>query len=127
MTLYLIRGLPGSGKTTLAKRLNMAYYEADQYFEDEDGKYNFNKAELHAAHDYCQRCVSAHMEQGTHLDVAVSNTFTTLQEMKPYFKIGRHYGVDVQVIECKGRWESIHAVPEHVLDLMEDRWQEYWG
>ena len=39
--LIIIQGLPGSGKTTLAKEVssqfNIPYFEADQYFEDKDG------------------------------------------------------------------------------------------
>ena len=34
ITLYAIRGLPGSGKTSFAKSLNINFYEADQYFEN---------------------------------------------------------------------------------------------
>ena len=37
--LYAVRGLPGSGKTSFAKSLNLNFYEADQYFE----KFNNNK------------------------------------------------------------------------------------
>ena len=37
--LYALRGLPGSGKTSFAKSLNLNFFEADQYFE----KFNNNK------------------------------------------------------------------------------------
>ena len=37
--LYAFRGLPGSGKTSFAKSLNLKFFEADQYFE----KFNNNK------------------------------------------------------------------------------------
>jgi tRNA uridine 5-carbamoylmethylation protein Kti12 len=43
-TLILLRGLPGSGKTTLAKSLvtkDYCHKEADMYFVDEFGNYKF--------------------------------------------------------------------------------------
>lgn len=42
--LLLIRGLPGSGKTTMAKQyaqIGYVHCEADQYFE-RDGEYRFD-------------------------------------------------------------------------------------
>ena len=35
--LILLRGLPGSGKSTLAKAIGGVHFEADMYFEDENG------------------------------------------------------------------------------------------
>jgi len=55
--LLLIRGLPGSGKTTMAKEYEKSGYvhcEADQYFEV-DGEYRFEGSKLRAAHDDCLR------------------------------------------------------------------------
>ena len=52
ITLYAIRGLPGSGKTTLAKLFDLNFYESDQYFE----KFNNNKFDhslIKKAHQYC--------------------------------------------------------------------------
>ena len=41
-TLYIIRGLPGRGKTTLARQLSDAVYSEDDYWTDKDGSYHFN-------------------------------------------------------------------------------------
>ena len=46
--LFLLRGLPGSGKSTLVKQIQAAYAEsavcsADDYFLQEDGTYNYDK------------------------------------------------------------------------------------
>lgn len=47
-TLILIRGCPGSGKTTLAKKLvensdsKTKHFEADQYFTDASGNYKWD-------------------------------------------------------------------------------------
>ena len=37
--LYIIRGIPGSGKSSLAKSLGGKHVEADMYHLDENGNY----------------------------------------------------------------------------------------
>ena len=58
-TLYLIRGVSGSGKSSLAEEMLaglMVYYhyEADMYFMSDLGDYRWNPAELSNAHKWCQ-------------------------------------------------------------------------
>jgi hypothetical protein len=70
--LLLIRGLPGSGKTTMAKKYAQAGYvhcEADQYFEV-GGEYRFDGSKLRAAHDDCLRRAIAAMDAGRSVVVA---------------------------------------------------------
>ena len=42
--LYLLRGVPGAGKSTLAKQLGCTHFETDTYFMV-DGEYKFEKTE----------------------------------------------------------------------------------
>jgi len=63
----LIRGLPGSGKTTMAKKIEgFEHFEADQYFE-KDGSYEFDPSELNSAHEECQRIDKYISERGEKL------------------------------------------------------------
>ena len=89
--LYIVRGVPGSGKTTLAKQLTANVFEADHYFYDNDGNYNFIPSEIKEAHKECQQFVGYAMESGIQ-KIAVSNTFTQEWEMKPYFELAEKYG-----------------------------------
>lgn len=116
-TLTIIRGLPGSGKTTLAKQIGQPYFEADQWFETCDGGYHFDPAQLPQAHARCLERVKNSLEDG--LDTTVSNTFSRCWEMQPYFDLG----YPVRIIEVHGPWKSVHNVPEKSISAMRDRWE----
>ena len=124
-TLYIVRGLPGSGKSTYAKSLEsplgIIHFEADMYFE-QDGEYKFNPSLLKHAHMWCYNRVAEFLDIGG--DVVVSNTFTTLKEMQPYFNLAEMYNADVIIVEMKTQYGSIHNVPEETIAKMKARWQE---
>ncbi len=65
--LILIRGLPGSGKSTFAREYfsneaafrkmpiqKYIHLEADMYYTDHEGNYNFTRENLRNAHHWCQ-------------------------------------------------------------------------
>ena len=121
-TLTLIRGLPGSGKSTLAKQLTKAntfHIEADMYFVNSDGKYMFDISKIGSAHSWCQQETELNMHYGR--DVIVSNTFTTLKELRPYFEIASKYNVVPHVILCQGNYKNVHDVPPETLEKMRSR------
>jgi len=83
--LVLIRGLPGSGKSTMAlvlAQVGYVHYEADMYFM-QDGQYQYDSRQVRQAHQWCREQTLRALQAGKR--VVVSNTFTRLQEMEPYF------------------------------------------
>lgn len=123
MELVLIRGLPGSGKTTMARVLALVGYEhheADQYFE-RNGDYRFDAAELPNAHAWCLERTKDSMARGARCVVA--NTFTRRWEMQPYMDAAKAAGVPVRVIEARGAWKSCHGVPAGAIERMRARWE----
>ena len=123
--LILIRGLPGSGKSTLAQEIvlgkeNWEHYEADMYFMD-NGKYDFNPSLMGRAHIWCQNEVDSALHYG--VNVVVSNTLTTLKELKPYFLIAKEHGIIPSVVHCQHSFGSVHYVPQETIDKMKARWQ----
>ena len=137
--LILLRGLPGSGKSTLAKQLSKGsgegMVEADQYFTDSNGNYNFDASKLKEAHQWCQDQVDIMMRVGyprfslpDYLNeplekIVVSNTFTQEWEMKPYYELAEKYGYTVfsLVVENRHGGVNTHGVPDETLDKMENR------
>lgn len=126
--LILVRGIPGSGKSTLARSLcNLPdnvmarHYEADMYFENEHGNYNFDVTKLHQAHTWCHNKTREALEQNR--TVVVSNTFTTKKELKPYFDMAREFGIVPIVYLAQNQFNNVHNVPADKLQAMRDRFQ----
>ena len=105
-TLYILRGIPGSGKSTYAKRFIELYTNlfhataikcsADDFFIDKHGVYKFDATKLYAAHRQCQHKAATAMRQGIDL-VIIDNTNTTDKEMRPYIDIAKENGYAVRV------------------------------
>lgn len=95
--LFILRGIPGSGKTTLAKflqvlcapDLDVVLCSADDFFVNEKGEYNYDISKIGKAHSECQaKCEHA---MGTYADVViVHNTSTTERELKPYLDLAKN-------------------------------------
>jgi predicted ABC-type ATPase len=133
--LYIIRGLPGSGKTTFGKALRgfslvQATREADSFFIKEDGSYVFEPKRLSEAHKWCQSQVFRllkHYTDEDSIDVAVCNTFTQLWEMQPYIDYCKQNGHTFTVVTCEGNYGNVHGVPEKAIERMKQRWERYEG
>lgn len=121
-SLTLVRGIPGSGKSTLAKVLTWGtdsyHLETDQYWMV-DGEYKFDFNRLREAHEWCQSETAKLLTLD--VDVVVSNTFTTIKEMRPYFDIAKEFNIVPQVVTCHAQYGNVHNVPEETLAKMQAR------
>ncbi len=132
-TLTLVRGVPGSGKSTFANFIwnDYAICEADKFFYDKDGNYNFDAAKLKLAHVWCFNQVRDKMEenkasQGLYYpEIVVSNTFTQEWEMEKYYELAEQYGYRVFSIIVENRHGGVnqHGVPAEKLEQMKNRFQ----
>ncbi len=122
LTLYLVRGLPGSGKSTYAKTLDAVHLETDMFFVDKQGNYQFCASLLSQAHDWCQQETEQQLKQGH--DVVVSNTFVQHWEMKAYLSLAKKYRAKLIVSVCNGDYASVHDVPLSTIEAMRKRWQD---
>ncbi len=121
-TLTLIRGLPGSGKSTLAKTFNAVHLEADMYFVNSDGVYQYQADKISAAHQWCQEQTEYWLKQGK--SVVVSNTFVKRWEMSAYKKLAKKYRTKLNVIVCREQYGNIHGVDNETVERMRRDWQE---
>ena len=123
--LFIIRGLPGSGKTTFAEKLTADgivsdVVEADHFMTDQNGNYKFDAKMLERCHQECQMWTKYYLDLGR--DVAVANTFTRKWEILPYIKMGYDY----TIVEMTGSFPNVHGVPKNVIETMRKRW-ECWN
>ena len=131
--LYLIRGVPGSGKSTFAHTIwnDYAICEADQYFVNkETGEYKFNPDEIKIAHQWCKDEVENRMKDNQvnpqyYPEIVVSNTFTQEWEMESYYKLAEKYGYRVfsLIVENRHGGKNTHGVPDEKVELMKNRFQ----
>lgn len=134
--LIIIRGLPGSGKTTLARLLlsllgsEAVHIEADQFWETPEG-YKFDVERAAFAHRDCfERAGQALVEGKT---VIVANTFTTRDEMANYVLCAKRLHIPYRVITLEPigvtgdiaelEKRTIHGVPVETLERMKARWE----
>lgn len=135
--LIIIRGVPGSGKSTLSNKLKMRLIkfgykpsdivqcEADQYFIAEDGSYNWDPEKLGSAHSYCFHKAENALNENK--IAIVSNTFVDKKSLKRYLALGEQMDVPVEVYRCKGQWQNVHSVPPEVVQNMKDRFYDFPG
>jgi len=122
--MILIRGLPGSGKSTIASRLTftplISHIETDMFWVI-DGEYKWDAKRLKEAHAWCLAETRKLLERG--MIPVVSNTFTTIKELKPYFDLAKEFGIKPNVMLAQGGFKNTHNVPEATLKRMRDRFQ----
>ena len=120
---YMISGAPGSGKTTYAnnikekhknlKNIELDHYEADMFFYNDLGEYNFDFNKLHYAHQWCFNKFSDSIRNKR--NVVVSNTFINKKERINYLNFAFQNNYDIVFIHCLGEYNNIHNVPEEIV------------
>jgi predicted kinase len=129
-TLIIVRGLPGSGKSTIGGKFG-AVRSADDFFMS-DGVYNFDPSKIVDAHGACQQAVKTDLDNG---DVAVvANTFCMGWELNPYIKIAAEVSAAVVVVDLFDgglddaglEARNVHGVSAVIIAGMRARWEADW-
>jgi predicted kinase len=132
--LVLVRGLPGSGKTTLAEIINW-YEDAIMFSTDDlfmvDGEYKFDSSKLSEYHKVNVNNVKEEMEKKwkghcfSYNVIIVHNTFTQKWEMQPYYDLADKYDWTVisLIVENRHEGKNIHGVPDNTIEHMRNRFE----
>jgi predicted kinase len=122
--LILLRGLPGSGKSSLAALLSESgkypVFSIDNYFTDPvTGTYTFDPYKNHLAYKQCEEQTEAALKNGIP-KVFVDNTFTIEWELEPYFKMASlcNYELFVVTVENRHGGSNTHGISNEQLEKM---------
>lgn len=138
--LIILRGLPGSGKSYLARKIveisvgsrdyHNFIFSADDYFIRR-GVYQYDPMKLQDAHSFNQERAFDAMKRGVS-PVIIDNTNTQMWEMKPYAVVAAEYAYIVEILEPNTPWafnerelskRNSHGVPRIKLKFMLERYE----
>lgn len=143
--VLILRGLPGSGKSTYAKSRMEAFLVSSEYTEHRnegypriwsaddfhfniEGVWEFNPANIGATHQACFRGFLASLQKNAPL-IIVDNTNTQRFEISPYYLAAEAFGYEVQIVAFNVSVEeslarNIHNVPEKTIIAMRGHWED---
>lgn len=131
MKVTILRGVPGSGKSTYVARnfAAAAWYSADNFFINDKGVYVFDPPKLPQAHGRCLKEFVQHLERRTGVDAVIDNTNTTAVEVAPYAALALAYGHELEIVtlQCDPivAWgRNTHGVPVEAVKAMHRRLTE---
>ena len=141
--MVIMKGLPGSGKSSVTRVLQKIYPDAiicsvDHYFARE-GEYKFQFDQLEQAHKACQKKARRAAKRNCHV-IIIDNTNVRHWESKVYLRMARDYNYLVLYIEPQTPWRfdvetlakhNIHGVKKNILQQKLTSYQElhplYYG
>lgn len=128
---YIMRGVPGSGKSTIAARLagdNGVIHSTDQYFMV-DGVYVYDPTKLQECHTKNQTAFDASLQAGIPV-VICDNTNVRLEHMRPYIEAANRHGYEVQIITVPhpdpavAAARNTHGASLKTIERMIRRWED---
>lgn len=127
-TLVILRGLPGSGKSSLAQVLSeegkYPVFSIDDYFTDSEGNYQFIYNENYKAYALCEmNCMQA-MEAGVK-KIFIDNVFSLDWELEPYVQLASayKYRLFVLTVEKRHEGENIHGIEAEQIERMAEKYK----
>jgi adenylate kinase family enzyme len=122
--VFILRGVPSAGKTTVAKSITKNHFEADHFFYNDKGEYCYDVKKQGLAHEVCYRKFVQAVDKGLS-KICVSNTFTTSIEFHRYKEYAESKGYLVHCLIVERRHENLnsHNVPAHIRYKMKERFQ----
>lgn len=148
MQVIIMRGIPGSGKSTYIKdqavnrpeNTRWCVISADSFFiEIFSGVYRFDPKKIGEAHAFCLRSFLSVLKGETRYDHGcfVDNTNTTAVEIAPYYALALAYGADVKIVRMATPFEvavtrNTHNVPVSTIwkmqqNLLTERLPLHWN
>lgn len=122
--LRVIRGLPGSGKSTYGRKFGAILIESDMALFY-NGKYTWTPEN----HEKAIRWVGTMLQLNLlyNHDITLCGVFTKARVFQKHIDLAKKHGYKVEVHRCTANYGNIHDVPEEVLQSMADNMEDYAG
>jgi predicted kinase len=123
-SLVILRGLPGSGKSSFASLLSKAICSADDYLINREGEYIWTESRVIQAHEWCERKCERFMKKQISL-VVIDNVSVKSRDMRPYRKLAKEYGYKVYSVIVENRHKGIntHNVSKEIMKSMRKKFE----
>lgn len=115
--LYIVRGIPGSGKSTLIKKITKNIVELDDYYNEKYGYYKFSYDEVPQSHKYALNKIEKMMIDKLD-EIAVIDSFIKNKDFDQYKKLAIKYNYTPIEIIVHSDFKDIHNVPIKRLEEM---------
>lgn len=125
--VYIMRGVPGSGKSTIAKEIAENFdgtiHSTDNFFINQTGTYEFDPTKVREAHEANIEAFSASLENNQPV-IIVDNTNIKRWEFERYIELAKSAGYSVQEVNAptptleEALERNLHDVPEEVIKRM---------
>jgi predicted kinase len=136
-TLIVTRGLPGSGKSSYARKIAnsldiKALYATDDYWFRPDGKYDFNYDLILDAHRWNIERVKLACSTKYHR-IIIDNVHSKWDHVYSYVEVAKYYGYKIIFLEPPTEWafnveecyaRNSHGVPYSTILRMYHEWED---
>ena len=129
--VYILSGIDGAGKTTLARKLvvegtpGAVIVSANDYMTDATGAWEFDPKRLSETHGKCQAAFHTAIKQGTEV-IIVNNTNLVASHRDVYVNHALKCGYDVTILVLDvdldtAAARNVRGVPLHTLEAQKRR------
>ena len=118
--LYIMQGVPGSGKSYVASHMqfglsNCVVFSTDDYHY-ENGEYKFKPEKLGEFHELNYQRTVKFLQEGK--TVIVDNTNLQRWTVKKYVQFAVENNIPVVFIRVTGNFQNTHGVPPEKIEQM---------
>lgn len=125
-TLYLVRGIPGSGKSAFVQVMFPGIFHVENdMWHMRNGDYKWSYKNMKDAISWCSKTVDLALAEG--MDVVVSNTFTKCAFILRYNVLAQTHGAKFKVYRCIGDFSNIHHVPSNIVSNFASSMEDWPG
>ncbi len=129
--MFIMRGLPGSGKSVAAYWIGGTICSADHFFT-KNGRYVFDPKMLFEAHEACMKKARDACEREDRV-VVIDNTNIKVWNFQYYLNLAETHGYKVQIIDMydSGKTDeqlfqrNLHEVPLDTITRMRRDWEKF--